>query len=108
MSSDYFTRRYPRAVSAIPTMTLTVTYPIKPHVFPVWSILRLSLAKVEKVVNPPQSPVVRSKHHELSVVENLAKSPYSSPMKKQPMRLTVKVPQGKEPLPIPFMTVDIM
>ena len=107
MSSDYFTRRYPRAVSAIPTMTLTATYPIKPHVFPVWSILRLSLAKVENVVKPPHSPVVSKRHQLLSVVENLEKSPYSRPMRKQPARLTARVPQGNEPLPTPFMAVEI-
>lgn len=90
----------------MPKMTLEATYPMNPHVFPVWSILRLSLAKVEKVVKPPQTPVVISKHQLLTVSENLENRPYNNPIKRQPRRLTERVPQGN-PVLIPFMAAEI-
>ena len=74
--------------------------------FPFCSIARLSLAKVEKVVKPPQKPVVNRRHQLLSVVENLAKMPYNSPIMKHPNRLTVRVPHGNDVL-CPFINVEI-
>ena len=74
--------------------------------FPFWSIARLSLAKVEKVVKPPHRPVVNRRHQLLSVVENFAKMPYNSPIRKHPNRLTVRVPHGNDVL-CPFIKVEM-
>lgn len=65
--------------------------------FPDWSIDRLSLAKVEKVVNPPQKPVVKSRQRLLEVEENLENSPYSRPIRRQPAILTMNVDSGNPP-----------
>ena len=74
--------------------------------FPFWSIARLSLAKVEKVVNPPQRPVVSRRHQLLSVVDSFAKIPYRSPIMKHPNRFTVRVPHGKVEF-CPFIKEDM-
>ena len=54
----------------------------------------LSYEKVENVVNPPQIPVIRN-----NLVSGLKIFPFSArptkaPIRKQPIRLTEKVPSG--------------
>ena len=60
----------------------------------------LSWAKVEKVVKPPQMPVVRRRYQGLDVVPYLLKRANRRPKTRQPSKLTVSVPQGK---PCPHM-----
>jgi hypothetical protein len=64
----------------------------------------LSLAKVEKVVKPPQIPVVSSRHQGWDVVPYLLKRANKSPKIRHPRRLTLSVPQGK-PAPHRFFIV---
>ena len=62
---------------------------------PFRAILKFSPMKVEKVVNPPHNPVVRSN---LSSGERLpvrSKSPVRSPRTKHPRTFTVNVPSGR-------------
>lgn len=54
----------------------------------------LSWAKVEKVVKPPHSPVVSSRHHELYAVPDLWNRANRIPKMKHPKTFTVSVPQG--------------
>ena len=54
----------------------------------------LSFAKEEKVVNPPQKPVLSSRYHALSVELFLPNIANTIPKRKHPSRLTVNVPQG--------------
>ena len=67
----------------------------------------LSLAKVEKVVKPPQNPVVNNRHHGPDNAPHLPKSAYSTPSRKQPARLTANVAHGNPPTHKPFINVDI-
>ena len=68
---------------------------MKPPHWPFWSIWRLSLAKVEKVVNPPHKPVVRSRHQGCEVEQNRLNKAKITPIRKHPTRLTINVPHGK-------------
>lgn len=50
----------PKKVAAIPKITLKDTYTAKYICWVSRSNIKLSRVKVEKVVNPPQNPVVRN------------------------------------------------
>ncbi len=54
----------------------------------------LSYAKLEKVVKPPNIPIIK-KNFMLSEIFAFAKNPISKPISKEPKRLTRKVPVGK-------------
>ena len=64
----------------------------------------LSLAKVEKVVKPPQMPVVRSRYQGLDIELYLLKRANKRPKTRHPRRLTVSVPHGK-PCPHTFLII---
>ena len=51
--------RFPRYAAIRPKNTLRLTYKAKKKKLPSLSRAIFSLAKVEKVVNPPQKPTVR-------------------------------------------------
>ena len=63
----------------------------------------LSRAKVEKVVNPPQNPMVRKARRLALNQPNRSNRPKRRPINKHPIRLTAKVPKGKEAV-VPFCT----
>ena len=65
-----------------------------------------SLAKAEKVVNPPHSPVVRSSDIELDDEPIRLKIPINIPMTKHPRRLTIIVCQGNEVWNDIFVSVE--
>ena len=87
-------------------MTLIATYTIRLKKFPACSIIKASLEKVEKVVNPPQIPTVMKSANELLSLEFLLKNPHSNPITKQPTRFTASVPHGK-PLLMVFIATDM-
>lgn len=56
----------------------------------------LSNENVEKVVNPPQNPVISNSLYGVCKGKFLSKTPIKIPIKKQPNALTIKVPLGNE------------
>ena len=58
-------------------MTLIATYAKRLMKLPACSIIKASLEKVEKVVNPPQIPTVMKSAHELLSLEFFLKHPGS-------------------------------
>lgn len=54
------------------------------------------MAKVEKVVNPPQKPTVRKIRHSSLIRLVLSVIPKINPINRHPSRLTAIVPNGKE------------
>ena len=87
-------------------MTLIATYAIRLMKFPACSIIKPSLEKVEKVVNPPQIPTVMKSAHELLSLEFLLKNPQRRPITRQPTRFTISVPHGK-PLLMVFIATEM-
>ena len=87
-------------------MTLIAKYAKRLMKLPACSIIKASLEKVEKVVNPPQMPTVINSAHELFSLALLLKSPQRSPITRQPTRFTTSVPQGN-PLLMVFIATDI-
>ncbi len=85
----------PKKVAAIPRKTLSPVYITKWKKSPSRNSARFSLAKVEKVVNPPQKPTVRNIFHPGVKREVLSEKPYINPMSRHPEILTKKVPKGK-------------
>ena len=77
-----------------------------PHC-PFWSICRLSLEKVEKVVKPPHNPVVRNRHHGCEVELNRPNKAKITPIRKHPTRFTAKVPQGNPCVQTFFIQVEM-
>jgi hypothetical protein len=55
----------------------------------------LSYEKLEKVVYPPQMPVIRNSLHSVVSVAYLSEKPYSRPIIKHPVIFTRNVPAGK-------------
>jgi hypothetical protein len=53
----------------------------------------VSIENVEKVVKPPQIPVAKNKRHSGEKL-NFSLKPKTIPIAKQPIILTVKVPNG--------------
>lgn len=54
-----------------------------------------SNVKAEKVVKPPQIPVIRKSFQFSFTAKDLKVSPQKKPISKQPTILTANVPQGK-------------
>lgn len=73
---------------------------------PLCNISNPSLANVEKVVKPPQKPVVSNRHTACEAKEERAKRAYTTPMIKQPTRFTASVAQGNEAQQTPFISCD--
>jgi hypothetical protein len=67
----------------------------------------LSLLKVEKVVKPPQKPVVSSRHKGCDAEYCLLNHANSNPKRKHPNRLTIHVPHGNPCAPSDFMNKDM-
>jgi hypothetical protein len=86
---------------------LVNTYNVKLTTLPLCNICRLSLAKVENVVKPPQNPIVSSKCHDVFVKPYLLNRANITPKIKHPSRLTVNIPHGNILLIIFFMREEI-
>ena len=65
------------------------------------------MAKVEKVVNPPQKPTERKRHHGDEVALYFPNSPNTIPSSKQPKEFTTKVPKGKSVPQALFSNIEI-
>lgn len=85
--------KIPINVATSPITTLKDTYAEACKTCPSRSILAVSFVKAENVVKPPRSPVARNSRHSC-VMLPLSLNPNTSPMKKQPIILTVNVPNG--------------
>ena len=70
-------------------------YVTKPTILPLCNICRLSFAKVENVVKPPQKPVASNKHSGLFSELYFPNRANINPNRKQPNKFTVNVAQGK-------------
>lgn len=67
---------------------------------------RFSFIKVEKVVNPPQKPVVKSKRDWGESHDNVDGRLEIKPISKQPNKLTTNVAKGNEDAQIPPISFD--
>lgn len=65
------------------------------------------MAKVEKVVNPPQKPTERKRHHDDEVALYFPNRPNTNPSSKQPKEFTTKVPNGKSVPQALFSSIEI-
>ena len=87
----------PHQTARMPMMTLAPTYSAVSRTSPAFIMPKDSLAKVLKVVKPPQKPVTSS-----SFISGdntpLLTSPTNKPISKEPRILTANVPQGNEAL----------
>ena len=87
---DSFT---PAHTASTPTTTLAPIYRADSNTSPAFIMLKDSLAKVLKVVKPPQKPVTS-----ISFISGdrlpLFTNPTNSPMSKEPRILTANVPHG--------------
>lgn len=83
----------PTTTAAMPKAKLPMIYIARQRVSPPFINTELSFMNVEKVVNPPQKPVVRK-----SFVCGLSNPPMGNaeirPMTKHPSTLTMNVPKG--------------
>ena len=79
----------------MPTTILAPTYNAARRASPAFSIPKLSLANVLKVVKPPQNPVTNSSFIP-SEITPLVAQPTNRPISKEPRMLTANVPHGKE------------
>jgi hypothetical protein len=84
--------RLPKYVAIRPKNTLRLVYRAKKRKLPSLNKARFSLAKVEKVVNPPQNPTVRNILHSEFIISPFSDNPKKIPISKQPKILTKKVP----------------
>jgi hypothetical protein len=57
--------------------------------------MKASLENVEKVVNPPQIPIVRNILHSGDKIFPFSESPKTTPIIKLPTIFIIKVPHGK-------------
>ena len=87
----------PLQTAKMPIITLAPTYRAVSRMSPAFIIPKDSLAKVLKVVKPPQKPVTSNSFISGDNTPLLTK-PTKSPINKEPSTLTVKVPQGNEVL----------
>ena len=85
-----FTHFHADHISGLPGLLLTMGNAERKE-----DLLIIGPKNVEKVVNPPQTPVVSNKYHALSVALCLLNTANKMPIMKQPNRLTAKVPHGK-------------
>ena len=79
----------------MPTTTLAPTYSAIKRASPAFIMPKDSLAKVLKVVKPPQKPVTTSSFISGDSTP-LPTNPTKKPISNEPMMLTANVPQGKE------------
>lgn len=54
-----------------------------------------SKENVEKVVNPPQKPVIKKAFNRVDIIPDFIKYPVNKPNRKHPITLMVKVARGK-------------
>ena len=96
---NYFTSKIPIPVAIKPTSIDKNTYIRAVVISPLSSNEKVSAEKAEKVVNPPQNPV-ESKNLDCSDKDSgrCMENPISSPISKQPIMLTVNVPNGNPEL----------
>jgi len=64
---------------------------------PPFSSVAFSFIKVEKVVNPPQKPVVSRRRVDVLIPPFSPGNEENIPIRKQPKTFTTSVPNGKEP-----------
>ena len=94
---EMFESIMPPQTARMPIITLAPTYRAICKTSPAFIIPNDSLAKVLKVVKPPQKPVTSSNFISGDSRPLLTK-PTNSPISREPSTLTVKVPQGNEVL----------
>ena len=87
----------PPHTARMPMITLAPTYTAVSRTSPAFIMLKDSLAKVLKVVKPPQNPVTSSSFISGDSTPLLTK-PTNSPMSNEPRILTANVPQGNDVL----------
>ena len=87
----------PPQTARMPIITLAPIYRAISKTSPAFIIPNDSLAKVLKVVKPPQKPVTSSSFISGDSTPLLTK-PTNSPMSNEPRMLTANVPQGNEAL----------
>ena len=75
-----------------PTITLSVIFKRVCNVSPSLIKLDVSRIKVEKVVKAPQKPTIRSNLPSGPIKNFSSASTEKSPIRKQPVKLTAKVP----------------
>jgi len=85
----------PRAIHSMPVSILNKVYPVKAKKFSVFKRECPSKAKVEKVVKPPQKPVVSNSTWFWFSRLFFKERPNTMPISKQPIILTIKVPKKK-------------
>ena len=82
----------PKKTANMQRLKLNRLYSAKVWYWPDCSNSKFSKANVEKVVNPPQNPVINSKRHSGENHSNLFARPKNTPIAKQPTMFTAKVP----------------
>ena len=92
---DALTSERPNHTIAKPKRKLSPTYSPSDIQWRCCSIRYMSSAKEEKVVKPPQNPVMRNTFIEGDITFDLSARPKNIPITKLPITLTEKVPQGK-------------
>src|SRR5690554_3102523 len=86
----------PVQTAKTPKITLNAMCKSAKNVFPDWNNFMFSRAKAEKVVNPPQKPVMNNNLKSGLVSCSFMISPANIPTIKQPAAFTKNVAQGKE------------
>lgn len=86
----YLVMYIPSHTALMPSTELASMYKNAKGIWLLLARVKVSLANVEKVVNPPQNPVISKKRILLDGIRLM-----NNPMQKQPNMLTAKVAQGK-------------
>jgi len=91
----------PIKVASKPKTTLAATYEKNKTNFCSLSNPMPSTVKAEKVVKPPQNPVIKNNFHPIAIGFSLLSNdlklrPQKIPINKQPIIFTANVPHGKE------------
>lgn len=81
----------PAQTAKIPRMQLSKMYSIAILICPLVINCNVSLEKVEKVVKPPQKPVI---NNSFKLVFSTGKNPANMPIKKQPIKFMLNVARG--------------
>ena len=87
----FFIIETPPKVTDIPITTLKNIYKIARPNCPSRISCMFSIEKAEKVVKPPQKPVVNINFHSLEYMFSFSNHPYNKPIIKQPRIFTSKV-----------------
>jgi hypothetical protein len=77
-----------------PTTTCPPAYSAAISILPLRMSTNVSLPKVENVVNEPSKPIRRKARVSTEKYDLVSTRKVSSPIMKQPIRLTVAVPKG--------------